>query len=190
MQPLTPAPAYQHRLQQFCQQLLADSPALAPYSNNYRAGHRRALANNFPLLCRLLGEDIFNALAQAYLQHYPPRQWDLNRYGGDFADLVAAQRHGAKAAHCDWASLARIARLEYAIIHCYYADPQHGIAGPVWLPCSAQAPLPATVPAALLRQHPYLAIDQPLSLQQPIAVYRHQLRIWLANRLPDTDNGR
>jgi hypothetical protein len=60
------------------------------YVNAYRGRLREALADNYPVLYRALGDDAFRELAAAYLQAYPSHYRSIRWFGdrlGDFMSL-------------------------------------------------------------------------------------------------------
>ena len=114
--------AYADCLQQFCQSVLTQDIAVAPYRNNYLGGHARALEAVYPGVRQHLGANAFAALARVYTQHYPAPHWDLNLYGERFDELLQAQTLGARADKSPWWLLACLARQEYAATQAYYAD--------------------------------------------------------------------
>jgi hypothetical protein len=69
----------------------------------------RALADSFPTLLALLGEDSFAALGRAFWRNRPPQRGDLACYGAELADFVAndaqlsAVPYLADCARVDWA---------------------------------------------------------------------------------------
>lgn len=129
-------------------QLRGDDTRLAIYRGNLRAHARRALANSYPVIEQLVGEDFFGGLAQAYVQAYPSRDPDLNRYGAQFATFLAGF---APAAELPW--LADMARLEWAV-HLAWRAPD----APV-LDIAALAGLePDRLAAARLVLHPACAV--------------------------------
>lgn len=62
----------------------------AVYRNNVTVSLVNALAEIFPTVQRLVGEDYFRALARLYVAAEPPTSRLLFEYGGGFADFVAA----------------------------------------------------------------------------------------------------
>jgi hypothetical protein len=88
----------------------------AVYRNTVAAGLIEALAARFPVVERLVGEDFFLAMAQAYVTQEPPRSPLLFRYGGSFADFIAGFGPAAPLPY-----LRDMARLEYAQGLAYHA---------------------------------------------------------------------
>jgi hypothetical protein len=82
---------------------------LRSYRANAVISTGRALADSFPTLLALLGEESFAALARAFWRDKPPQRGDLTCYGADLADFVAADPqlssvpYLADCARVDWA---------------------------------------------------------------------------------------
>lgn len=64
-------------------------PGLAVYRNTVTKACIDALAANFPVVLRLVGEPCFRDLAAAYLRAHPPRDGRLLLYGQGLPDFVA-----------------------------------------------------------------------------------------------------
>ncbi|HYD80805.1 MAG TPA: DUF692 family protein [Paucimonas sp.] len=89
----------------------------ALYRGNLTAGWSKALSSAYPVLKALVGDEFFDGLARAYGKAYPSQSGDLNRFGAQFADFLAAFRHVA-----DYPYFPDMARLEW-MLHCaHYAD--------------------------------------------------------------------
>jgi hypothetical protein len=82
---------------------------LRSYRANAVIASGRALADSFPTLQALLGEESFAALARAFWRDLPPQRGDLACYGAELADFVAADAqlsavpYLADCARVDWA---------------------------------------------------------------------------------------
>lgn len=87
------------------------------YRNNVMGNVGNALANNFPLLEKLVGRDFLMAMVRGYILKNPPKGGCLIFYGSDFDRFVA----GFEAAK-NLPYLADMARLEIAINESYHAD--------------------------------------------------------------------
>jgi hypothetical protein len=81
------------------------------YRNNLREGFRKALALEFPVIEKLVGEHYFRALAQAFLAANPSRNGDLHHIGAPFPGFLAERFQGT-----EYEYLADVASLEWA--HC------------------------------------------------------------------------
>ena len=65
-------------------------PGTQVYHHNVRAQFRKALAMSFPVVADLLGESLFNNLAERFRQRNPSRSGDLHPSGGTFPEFLAA----------------------------------------------------------------------------------------------------
>jgi hypothetical protein len=75
--------------------LLADdprggAPQLAVYRHAYRARLTEALAANFEILARAMGDEAFAALADAYITAHPSTHPSIRWFGHRLADFMAA----------------------------------------------------------------------------------------------------
>ena len=176
--------AYAFSVQRFSAAVLAGEQHVEAYSQNYLGAHVTALENTYPVTRGLLGSATFAALAQVYVQHYPPQAWDLNLYGDDFVGLLQAQEQGGRAAEYNWPGVAATARIECALTRVYYAE---DACDPVAIHVSSapHAQLDGgAIGARLQREHPFADIQQPLGLTGPVSVWRQGVRIRVGNRVP------
>jgi len=95
-------PAYLHRL--------------GIYRNNVRVGLKSYLADVYPAIKALVGDDFFNAFCQNHIETTPPTSGNLHDYGDALASALA--RHSALA---NLPYLADVAHLEWAYHRAYYA---------------------------------------------------------------------
>jgi len=79
------------------------------YRNNAREGFRKALAADYPVIERLVGEQCMRGLARIYMREHPSRSGDLHGFGHEFAAFLAMRYGGT-----EYAYLADVARLEWA----------------------------------------------------------------------------
>ena len=86
------------------------------YRNNVRSSLAAALADSFPVLSQLLGEEYFRAMALEYVQASPPRSPVLLEYGADLGDFIAGF-----APLADLPYLADVARLEHLRLQSFHA---------------------------------------------------------------------
>lgn len=140
----------------------------AVYRNNVVAGLTDVLAEVFPVVRRLVGDEFFRAMARSYLCEHPPRSPVMAEYGADFADWLASFEPAA-----GLPCLADMARFERARVRaCHAAD-----AAP--LPASALSAAladAATLPARRLALHPSLSV----------LISRHAVvSLWAAHQQPD-----
>ena len=92
-----------------------DARRFAVYRNNVAVGLIGAIEARYPVSRRLAGEDLFRAMARAYVHARKPRSPVMIAYGDDFPEFLAA---------CDGvdACLADVARLENAWVEAYHAE--------------------------------------------------------------------
>jgi hypothetical protein len=76
-----------------------------------------ALRVAFPTVAMLLGDAPFQALAGSFSRTTPAGDWDLNAYGRELPEWIAAQQPDA-----DGAALADVARVDWAMHRACYAD--------------------------------------------------------------------
>jgi hypothetical protein len=138
----------------------------AVYRNNVAAGLVSALAERFPVVQRLVGEEFFRAMARAYVTQDPPRSPVLLQYGATFGTFVDGFSPAAAIAY-----LGDVARLEFARGRAYHAAD----AAPI-----ADADLAAINPTELagmrVTLHPSVSV---VASRHPI------VSIWEAHRDPD-----
>jgi len=70
------------------------APAEGPmrvYRNTWLRGCVDALRDNFPAVARLLGDEMFEAIATEYANQFPPRRPVLAHYGERFSDWLEEQ---------------------------------------------------------------------------------------------------
>jgi hypothetical protein len=97
----------------------------AVYRNNVMVSLIDALADTYPVVLELVGEEFFRAMARVFAQARPPRSRIMAFYGHDFAEFVASFPPAASVPY-----LADVARLEMARVLAYHAadvapiDPQ------------------------------------------------------------------
>lgn len=87
---------------------IAPAARLRIYRNANLAIHVDALATSYPALQRLLGADCLDGLATRHAAYRGSRSGNLQDYGADFADYLAAQPETAA-----WPWLGDVARLEW-----------------------------------------------------------------------------
>lgn len=89
---------------------------LLVYRNNVFASLTSALADTYPVVARLVGEDFFKACAHHYIRAYPTAEPVLAFYGAHFADFLGSFEPAAALTY-----LPDIASLEYAWLEAYHA---------------------------------------------------------------------
>jgi hypothetical protein len=151
-----------------------DARRFAVYRNNVHVGLVNALADNFPVVARLVGLDFFRLMARAYVAGTKPASPLLFRYGDGFPDFVAGFAPAAGLPY-----LADVARLEWAWLAAWQAADvapltAHSLIGraPDTLPALRLLPHPAT--RLVVSPHPIAAIWHAHQTTEvaPVAVWR------------------
>lgn len=134
------------------------------YRNNHYAALIGALADGYPSVQRLVGEEFFRALAAAYARQHAPRSPVMHEYGGEFPDFIAGFPPAAALPY-----LADVARVDWAWLRAYHAADRQA------LPATELAPLADSPAVAELRLelHPSLTV---VDSDWPV------VSIWEANR--------
>ncbi|MFC3642959.1 HvfC/BufC N-terminal domain-containing protein [Aquibium oceanicum] len=88
----------------------------AVYRNNVAASLVNALADIYPAVAKIVGEEFFRAMALVFARSSPPRSRVLSEYGHDFPDLIADFGPAARMPY-----LADVARLERAWLDAFHA---------------------------------------------------------------------
>jgi hypothetical protein len=149
---------------------------LAVYRNNVVVSLVAALADTFPVVRELVGEDFFTAMARLYVAEQPPSSPVLARYGDGFADWVAQFEPAAAVPY-----LGDMARLERARVRAYHAADAPVLGAEA---IAARLADPARLPGAQLQLQPSLTV-----LASPWAI----VSMWAAHqgqgRLEDMDPG-
>jgi len=124
----------------------------AVYRNNVQSSLINALADAYPVVAQLLGDEFFRAMAALYVRRFPPTSAVLSDYGHDFADFIGGFPPAAGLPY-----LADVARLERLRVTAYHAAD----AGPVQPQQIAAAMAePATLGQLRLELHPSLGLLQ------------------------------
>ena len=149
-------------------------PGLAVYRDTVAANYRNALAATYRVVRAVLGDSRFDAAVDAFVAAHPSTGGDLNVYGGELADFLAAS-----AAVVDRPFLTDVARLEWAIDEAHRAADAEGSAEEI---LAALAAIPAAdITARRLTLDPscrLLRSDHPL------------LRIWREHQPNDAGGSR
>jgi hypothetical protein len=69
---------------------LSAKERIAIYRNNVFSNYQKTLSAVYPVLERLVGEQFFRQTADAYISAYPSLSGDLNEYGANFSQFLAA----------------------------------------------------------------------------------------------------
>ena len=86
------------------------------YRNNVIVGLVDALADSYPVVQALVGEEFFRAMAAEFVRQSPPRSPVLAWYGAGFAEFLAGFEPVAGLAY-----LADVARLEWLRVEAWHA---------------------------------------------------------------------
>lgn len=89
---------------------------LSVYRNNVIHSLTEALAAQFPIVKRLVGESFFLALARDYVRQHPPVEASLTFYGDQFSEFITEHEHCQLLPY-----LADVASLELLCQHCLHA---------------------------------------------------------------------
>ncbi|ADG20915.1 HvfC/BufC N-terminal domain-containing protein [Paraburkholderia atlantica] len=89
---------------------------IALYRGNLWAHGRGALANAYPVLLELVGDDYFDALARAYDRAHPSQSGDLNRFGRTLPEFIECYEADARFRY-----FGDLARLEWALHGAHFA---------------------------------------------------------------------
>jgi uncharacterized protein len=89
---------------------------VALYRGNVNAACEKALANAYPVVRALVGDEFFGGLARAYARAHPSVSGDLNRFGSRFAEFIDAFEHAQSLPY-----LGDVAALEWSVHVAHYA---------------------------------------------------------------------
>ncbi len=131
------------------------------YREQFWLRHVACLAEDFPVLAALVGEEKFAAIVRDYVKAHPPVEFQLRVFGARLADFLAA--HAS-----DDRLLSDLARLEWAFIDAFDAAD-----APPLDPASVSAISEDAWPNARLTLHPSL---QRMELLYPTHKMRDQFR--------------
>lgn len=92
------------------------SARLAVHRNNVVSSLIDAVADTFPVVQQLVGDEFFRAMASEFVRRHPPRSRVLAHYGAEFAGFVAGFEPARAVPY-----LADVARLERARVLAYHA---------------------------------------------------------------------
>ncbi|MDE2360850.1 MAG: putative DNA-binding domain-containing protein [Betaproteobacteria bacterium] len=120
---------------------VAATERLGIYRNTFVGVATRALRLNHPAVARLVGDDFFDATAQAYIVRHPPTSAWLDQYGDAYADFLAQWQAVASLPY-----LADVARLEWAVGRALHAPDAAAVDAATLASLAALAPeAPANV---------------------------------------------
>ncbi len=89
---------------------------LAIYGNAYQSRLVEALANDYPAVNYLIGEDDFDRLSLAYTKTHPSTHYSLRWFGKDFAQFLTNHNIYSKRPY-----LAELANFEWAFVNAFDA---------------------------------------------------------------------
>ncbi|SEE28783.1 HvfC/BufC N-terminal domain-containing protein [Pseudomonas kilonensis] len=137
----------------------------AVYRNNVLSSLINALADNYPVVVQLVGEEFFRGMAGVYVQSTPPRSPVMSDYGDDFAEFVEQFEPAACVPYL--ADVARLERLHVQAWHAADAEPM------------AQERIVEALSSPTLTRHLKIGLHPSLRLlQSPFAV----VTIWAAHQ--------
>jgi hypothetical protein len=143
----------------------------AIYRNNIHVSLIDALADRFPVVLALVGEEFFRAMARIYMLQHKPTSAMLAAYGDEFADFIGSHERAASLPF-----LSDVARLECAWSLSWAAADEPAVDR------SCLAQFDATqLAAACIRPH---AATQLLRSAWPVA------DLWQAHQQPGPDLSR
>lgn len=93
-----------------------DEDRFAVYRNNVMIGLIEALRDAYPIVCRLVGDEFFGAMAGAFARSQPPSSPVMLDYGAGFAGFISAFPPAASVPY-----LGDVARLERGWVEAYHA---------------------------------------------------------------------
>jgi hypothetical protein len=96
------------------------------YQNAYRARLRGALRDNFEVLPLVMGDESFDALANAYIDRHPSRHYSLRWFGHQLCEFMAAND-----SLVDHPAMLDLARMEWALRHAFDAAPAESLSAAV-----------------------------------------------------------
>lgn len=139
---------------------------LAVYRHAYRARLAEALADNYNVLARALGDDAFDALAQAYIDAHPSRHPSIRWFGDALAGFMA----GAGDELVPHAGLVDLARMDWSLRGAFDAAD-----APLLTPAALAALGPDDWAALVLHLHPSV---QRVALAYAVEPAWRALREW------------
>lgn len=95
---------------------LTKSDRFSIYRGNLLAIWNKTLANAYPVVQRLVGEDFFEDIARAYGRQYPSHSGDLNFFGEHFPPFLKVQE-----SLLAYPYIVAVAELEWLLHRSYYA---------------------------------------------------------------------
>ncbi|MEP6503357.1 MAG: DNA-binding domain-containing protein [Betaproteobacteria bacterium] len=171
--------------------LLARLTGVAPRLNVYRDAYRvrlvEALRSNYPVLQRVLGDDDFATLGQAYLADHPSREPSIRWFGHRLCEWLDA-RLAVDPDALPHPALADLARMEWAVCSSFDAADAEPVAHEV-----LAALAPADWPSLRFAPHPsvrvlrlqwaveplwHILTDNEDAVTEPPEALAHDLLVW------------
>lgn len=90
---------------------------LTVYMNNTRWNLTDVLADMYPVVFKLVGEDFFNGLAKFYIKAHPQPLGNRHNFGGHFAHFIQNFKQAESLPY-----LADVAAIEWAFFHAPFAN--------------------------------------------------------------------
>lgn len=131
---------------------------LAVYRHAYRARLAEALADNYTVLARALGDEAFDALAQGYIAARPSRHPSIRWFGHELADFMAEAGEDL----VPHASLVDFARMDWALRGAFDAAD-----APLLVPAALAALSPDGWAGLVLPLHPSVQRVQLVTAIEP-----------------------
>lgn len=134
---------------------------LAIYANAYPARLLEALADNFPMLKVLLGDDQFVDLGRGYLRAHPSQHYSVRWFGASLPDYIGAQR-----VYQDYPVIAEMAAFEWAMTLAFDAEDVVPMR-----PCDIETIPAGSWPEMIFKLHPAV---------QTLALFSNAPAVWQA----------
>jgi hypothetical protein len=144
----------------------AELPAadrVAIYGNMYVSRLVEALRETFPDLARLLGEERFAALAEAYVAEFPSEHHDVGRVGRRLAEFLRADPDPERP------DLADLAELDWARNEVFFAPDSAAVGAEALAKVGALARLTLA---------PSLRVVDTVRMASPVAVWRRGFEVF------------
>ncbi|MBL8286820.1 MAG: putative DNA-binding domain-containing protein [Rubrivivax sp.] len=142
----------------------------AVHRNNVVASLVGVLADTFPVVQQLVGDEFFRALAREFVREQPPRSPVMLDYGETFPAWLAAFEPATA-----WPCLADVARLEFARLRAFHAADAAAVEATALAGAMAE---PQRLASMALALHPSLAV---VASAHPI------VSLWAAHQLADAE---
>lgn len=128
------------------------STRFAVYRNNVMVSLIDGLADTYPVVQELVGEEFFRAMAKVFVQSNPPSSRIMAHYGQGFADFLESFPPAASVPY-----LADVTRLEMARVQAYHSADVSSIEPSV---VHAALAVPELLHSLRLRLHPSVCVIQ------------------------------